>query len=63
MRNTTFFATAAALILAGVAGWAVTNTQAKIVTPAGDGIDPMQIMMSGKEVPSAHYRDFSVVFE
>ena len=54
---------AGALILAGVAGWAATGTQARIVTPAGDGIDPMQIMMSGKGLPAEHYRDFSVVFE
>ena len=63
MRTTMFFATAAAAILAGVAGWAVTSTQAKMGTPTGHGIDPMQIMVSGKELPTAHYRDFSVVFE
>jgi hypothetical protein len=63
MRNVTLFATASALILAGVAAWAATSTQARIVTPAGDGIDPMQIMMGGKGLPAERYRDFSVVFE
>jgi len=28
---------------------AATSTEARIVTPAGGGIDPMQIMMSGKD--------------
>ncbi len=62
MRKTRLFAIAAALILAGVGGWAATtNTQAR-VTPTGVGIDPLQIMMSGKQLPAPHYEDFSVVF-
>jgi hypothetical protein len=63
MRNTTLFAVAGALILAGAAVWAATSTQARIVTPTGDGIDPMQIMKGGKGLPAEHYKDFSVVFE
>jgi len=62
MRKTTIFAIAGASILAGVAAWAATSTQARVDAPTGDGIDPLQIMMSAQQLPAQHYVDFSVVF-
>jgi hypothetical protein len=59
--RTMCFAIAGALILAGVAGWSATNTQARLVA-TGVGIDPMQIMVSGNGLPVENYRDYSVIF-
>jgi hypothetical protein len=56
------FAFAAALIVAGVAGWAATTTQARVDTPSGAGIDAFQIMASRTGLPAEHYNDFSLVF-
>ena len=64
MRKPPFFAIAiaAALVVAGVAGWAATNTQARVVNAPGEGIDPLQLMMSAKQLPSHHYEDYSLIF-
>jgi len=52
MRQTTLFAAyAAALILACVAGWAVSDTQAR-VTPTTVQIDPFTLMTSAKQLPT-----------
>jgi hypothetical protein len=62
MRKTTIFAIAGASILAGVAAWAATSTQARVDAPTANGIDPLQIMTSAQQLPAQHYVDFSVVF-
>jgi hypothetical protein len=54
MRKISLFAVAAALVLAGVA--------ARLDTPAEAGVDPSQIMMNTRDLPTAHYVDYSVVF-
>jgi hypothetical protein len=63
MRKTTLFAMAGALIVAGAAGWAAKNTQARVVMPPGDGINPLQIMASVTGLPAEHSTDFSMVFD
>jgi hypothetical protein len=63
MRKTTSFAVAGALALAGIAGWAATSTQARIDTPTGSGIDPLQVMLTLNQLPTQQYVDYSVVFE
>jgi hypothetical protein len=63
MRQTTLFAAAAAaLILACVAGWAMSDTQARVATPSTVQIDPFQVMMSAKQLPTEHFVDYSFVF-
>ena len=63
MRQTNLFAaTAAALILACVAGWAMSDTQARVATPSTVQIDPFQVMMSAKQLPTEHFVDYSFVF-
>jgi hypothetical protein len=63
MRQTTLFAAAAAaLILACVAGWAMSDTQARVATPLTVQIDPFQVMMSAKQLPTEHFVDYSFVF-
>jgi hypothetical protein len=57
-----FAASAAALTLACVAGWAVLDTQARAANPRTGQIDPLQIMTSTKQLPSQHFADYSFVF-
>jgi hypothetical protein len=64
MSKTTglFAASAAALILACVAGWAVSDTQARVAAPATVQIDPFKVMTSAKELPTEHFADYTFVF-
>jgi hypothetical protein len=57
-----FAASAAALIVACVAGWALSDTQARAAAPTVQ-IDPTAMMMtSGKHLPTEHFADYSLVF-
>jgi hypothetical protein len=49
-------------MLAGFGVWATSNTQARIDVPAGAQINTFQIMMRARDLPVAHYDDYSVVF-
>jgi len=49
-----FAASAAALILACVAGWAVSDTQARVAAPATVQIDPFKAMTSATQLPVQH---------
>jgi hypothetical protein len=64
MSKTTglFAASAAALILACVVGWAVSDTQARVAAPATVQIDPFKVMTSAKQLPTEHFADYSFVF-
>jgi hypothetical protein len=55
-----FAASVAALIVACIAG-AITDTQARVATPTVQ-IDPFQVMLSAKQLPSEHFADYSFVF-
>jgi hypothetical protein len=75
MRKISLIA-AISLMLAGVGVWATSNTQARIDVPAGAQINSLQtmiggardlpnsfqIMMGAKDLPVAHYDDYSLVF-
>jgi hypothetical protein len=64
MRKTTFFTTAAAaLILAGVGGWVASTPQASVTAPAGVQVDPLQMMISAKDLPTQHFHDLTFVFD
>jgi hypothetical protein len=63
MNKITSFAVVAALIVAGVGTWVATNTQARVAAPIGArGIDPLQITMNARELPTEEYVDYSFVF-
>jgi Flp pilus assembly protein CpaB len=64
MRQTNLIAAAAAaaLILACVAGWATSDTQARVATPSTVQIDPFHVMVSAKKLPTEHIADYSFVF-
>jgi hypothetical protein len=53
---------AISLMLAAVGDWAASNTQARIDVRAGAQINSSQIMVGAKDLPVAHYDDYSLVF-
>jgi hypothetical protein len=57
-----FAASVAALILACVAGWAVSDTQPSVAAPAAVQIDPFTIITGAKRLPTEHFADYSFVF-
>jgi hypothetical protein len=66
MRKTKVFAVAAAaLILAGVGGWASSTINAgrtAAATPISVRIDPFQAMVKANGLPTSHYDDYSLIF-
>jgi hypothetical protein len=58
------FAIPAAVILAGIGAWVATTTQARVVAPIGAtaAIDPIQLMINAKELPTEEFVDYSFVF-
>ena len=61
MRKISLLA-AVALMLAGVGLWVTSTTQARIDVSAGAQIDPLQITKGARNLPLAHYDDYSLVF-
>jgi hypothetical protein len=62
MRKISLFAAAAALILAGIGAWAASTTQARVDIPVEAGLDPLQMMVNGPDLPTEHNVDYSWVF-
>ena len=54
---------AIALMLAGVAAWATSTTQARLDARAGAQINPLQIIKGARHLPVAHYDDYSLEHE
>jgi hypothetical protein len=57
-----FSVSVAALILACVAGWAISDTQARVPAPATVQIDPFTMMTGATQLPTEHFADYSFVF-
>jgi hypothetical protein len=59
-----FAASAAALIVACIAGWAALDTQARarVAIPTTVQIDPHEMMTGAKHLPTEHFADYSLVF-
>ena len=63
MRKIGFLAVTA-LTLAGIGGWVVSTTQARISAPVnGTRIDVLQIMTTAKAMSTDHFADYSLIFE
>ena len=62
MRKTTLFAVAAALIATGFGVWATAPTNARVSPSTVQGIEPFQLMMNAKDLPTAEFADFTFVF-
>lgn len=52
---------AAALILISVGAWAMT-TGARVDASTKDAVHPLQLMSNAKNLPEAHYVDYTFVF-
>ena len=61
MAKTLFAVSTAALIVACVAGWAVTDTHARTPAPMAQ-IDTFNVMTSAQQLPTEHFADYSFVF-
>jgi hypothetical protein len=59
MRKVGMFA--AALVLIGIATWAVTTNE-RVAASTPVGIDPLQMMTNAKGLPVSDYVDYTFVF-
>ena len=62
MAKTLFAISTAALMVAFVAGWAVSDSQARVAQAASVQVDTFEMMTSAKQMPSEHFADYSFVF-
>jgi hypothetical protein len=62
MRKISLFAVGAALILAGVGAWAASTTYARVDAPAGASVDPSQMIVNAKDLPTVEFVDYTFVF-
>ena len=62
LRKTRFWAAiaVAALLLLGIAGWGNTNASTKNLEASGPRIDPFQIMLDAKDLPTQEELDAGV---
>jgi hypothetical protein len=62
MRKTTLFAVAAATIATAVFGvWAAAPTNARVPS-TGQEIEPFQLMMNAKSLPTEEFADYTFVY-
>ena len=62
MRNATLFAFTPALIAIGFGVWAASPANTPVSPSLGQGIEPLQMMMNAKELPTVEYADYTFVF-
>src|SRR5262249_36249030 len=62
MRNATLFAFTPALIAIGFGVWAVSPANTPASPSLGQGIEPLQIMVNAKELPTVEQPDYTCVF-
>jgi hypothetical protein len=61
MRKTTLFVVAAAVIATGFGLWAASPTNARVPS-TGQGIEPFQLMMNTKGLPTVEFADYTFVY-
>jgi hypothetical protein len=61
MKTKLFAAGIAALVIACMAGWAVSDSQVQ-ARSAAIQIDPFTMMTGAKQLPAEHFPDYSFVF-
>jgi len=62
MAKRLFAVSTAALLVSFVAGWAVSDSQARVAEAATVQVDTFQIMTSAQLIPSARFADFTFVY-
>jgi len=63
MRNATLFAFTPALIAIGFGVWAASPANAPASPSIVQGIEPLQMMVNAKEMPTAEFADYTFVFD
>ena len=61
MRKISLFAFSPALIAIGFGVWAASPANAP-ASPMGQGIEPFQMMVNAKELPTVEFADYTFVF-
>jgi len=62
MGKTLFAVSTAALMVAFIAGWAVSDTQARVASAETVQVDTFEMMTSAKQMATEHFADYSFVF-
>jgi hypothetical protein len=62
MRKISLFVVAAALTATGFGVWAASNTNARVAPSIVQGIEPFQLMVNAKEMPTVEFTDYTFVF-
>ena len=62
LRKITPFAVAAALIATGFGVWAAAPTNAPVMPSIGQGIEPLQLMVTTRGLPVVEFVDYTFVF-
>jgi hypothetical protein len=62
MHKTSLVAVAAAVIATGFGVWASAPTSARVISSVSQGIEPFQLMMNAKGLPTAEAYDHGFVF-
>jgi hypothetical protein len=60
--NTRLFAVTAALLATGVAVWVASPTNARVSPSIVQGIEPLQMMVNAKELPTVEFVDYTFAF-
>ena len=60
-QTSLFAASIAALVIACMAGWAISDSQVQ-ARSAAIQIDPFSMMTSAKQLPAEHFQDYSFVY-
>jgi hypothetical protein len=62
MRKISLIAVAAAVIATGFGVWAGAPTSARVTPSMGQGIEPFQLMINAKGLPTEQVADYTFVF-
>jgi hypothetical protein len=62
MAKTLFAISTATLMVAFVAGWAVSDSQARVAQAASVQVDTFEMMTNAKQMPAEHFIDYSFVY-
>ena len=62
MGKTLFAVSTAALMVSFIAGWAVSDSHARVAEAAMLQIDTFEMMKNAKQMPSEHFTDYSFVY-
>jgi hypothetical protein len=61
MRKIAWCLITAGLMLTAIGSWAATTMHVRVADPAGNQVDPTQLMMTVHDLPTARYIDYSLV--